>query len=70
MLDNVESSLNNIGNIILGVRNQIRATNDMDNTEFSLSDVLEEIKLMFRSIFMKHNCQLEINVAPEIKIYG
>lgn len=70
MLDNVESSLNNMGNIILGVRNQIRATGDTDNTEFSLLDVLEGIKLMFRSIFMKHNCQLEINVPPEIKIYG
>lgn len=70
MLKNIDSSLNSMGNIIMGVRNQIRATGDTDNQEFALIDILEGIKLLFRSLFMKSNCQIEVDISPEIKLFG
>ena len=70
MLKNIDNSLNSMGNIIMGVRNQIRATGDTENKEFALIDILEGIKLLFRSLFMKSNCQLEIDVSPDIKLFG
>lgn len=70
MLENLDNSLNSMGNIIMGVRNQIRATGDTDKQEFAIIDILEGIKVLFRSIFMKSNCQLEIDVPPDIKLFG
>lgn len=70
MLENIDNSLNSMGNIIMGVRNQIRATGDTENKEFLLIDILEGIKLLFRSLFMKSNCQLEIDVSSDIKLFG
>ena len=70
MFDNIDSSLNSMGNIIMGVRNQIRATGDTDKEEFVLQDVLEGIKIIFRSLLMKNNCQLETNIPEGLKIYG
>ena len=70
MLNNIDNSLSSMGNIIMGVRNQIRATGDTDKEEFLLQDVIEGIKLIFRSILMKNNCQLESNIPEGLKIYG
>ena len=70
MFENIDSSLNSMGNIIMGVRNQIRATGDTDKEEFALQDVLEGIKIIFRSLLMKNNCQLETNIPNDLKIYG
>jgi len=70
MLDNIDNSLNSMGNIIMGVRNQIRATGDSDKEEFLLQDVIDGIKILFRSILMKNNCQLETEIPEGLLIYG
>lgn len=70
MLDNIDNSLNSMGNIIMGVRNQIRATGDSDKEEFLLEDVVDGIKVLFRSLLMKNNCQLETNIPEGLMIYG
>lgn len=70
MLGNIDSSLNSMSNTIIGVRNQIRATGDTQSEEFLLIDIIEGIKILFRSIFMKNNCQLEVNIPSDLKIYG
>lgn len=70
MLNNIDTSLSSMGNTIAGVRNQIRATGDTQREEFLLIDVLEGIKIIFRSIFMKNNCQLEVDIPEDLKIYG
>lgn len=70
MLDNIDNSLNSMGNIIMGVRNQIRATGDSDKEEFLLQDVIDGIKILFRSILMKNNCQLETEIPKGLLIYG
>lgn len=70
MLDNVESSLNNMGNIILGVRNQIRATGDKDKEEFSLKELIDGIEILFGSILRKNNCQILNKVNEDYKILG
>lgn len=70
MLGNIDSSLNSMGNIIMGVRNQIRSTGDTEKEQFLLIDVLEGIKILFRSMLMKNNCQLEVNIPSDLIIYG
>ena len=70
MLDNIDNSLNSMGNIIMGVRNQIRATGDTDKEEFLLQDVIDGIRILFRSILMKNNCQLECDIPEGLTIYG
>lgn len=70
MLDNIDNSLNSMGNIIMGVRNQIRATGDTDKEEFLLQDVIDGIKILFRSILMKNNCQLECDIPEGLLIFG
>lgn len=70
MLSNIDNSLNNMGNIIIGVRNQIRATGDSDKEEFLLQDIIDGIKILFRSILMKNNCQLETDIPEGLMIFG
>lgn len=70
MLGNIDNSLNSMGNTIMGVRNQIRATGDTEREEFLLQDVIDGIKILFRSILMKNNCKLETNIPEGLKIYG
>ncbi len=70
MLENINESLESMNATIIGVRNQIRATGDTQGEEFLLLDVLEGIKLVFRSLFMKNNCQLELDIPKDLKIYG
>ena len=70
MLNNIDNSLNSMGNIIMGIRNQIRATGDSEKEEFILRDVVDGIKILFRSILMKNNCQLEYDIPDDLTIYG
>lgn len=70
MLDNIDNSLNSMGNIIIGVRNQIRATGDSIKEEFLLQDVIDGIKVLFRSLLMKNNCQLETDIPKGLTIFG
>ncbi len=70
MLDNIDNSLNSMGNIIMGVRNQIRSTGDSDKEEFLLQDVIDGIKVLFRSLLMKNNCQLETDIPNGLTIFG
>lgn len=70
MLDNIDSSLNSMGNIIMGVRNQIRATGNTDKKEFLLKDVIDGINILYRSVLMKNNCMLQINIPDNLVIYG
>lgn len=70
MFNNVETSLTSMGDIILSVRNQIRSTGDVPKSTFKLVDVLEGIKILFRSMFMKSNCQLVIDVPEDLEVYG
>lgn len=70
MLENIDNSLNSMGNIIMGVRNQIRSTGDSEKADFELQDVVDGIKILFRSILMKNNCQLETDIPNNLVIYG
>lgn len=70
MLDNIQSSLSSMGNIIMSVRNQIRATGDTDKKEFLLKDVIDGINILYRSVLMKNNCILQIDVPDKLVIYG
>lgn len=70
MLENIDNSLNSMGNIIMGVRNQIRATGDSEKEKFLLKDVIDGIHILYRSILMKNNCQLLINISEGLTIYG
>ena len=70
ILNNIDISLNNMGNIIMGVRNQIRATGDTDKEEFLLQDIIDGIKILFRSTLMQNNCQLECFIPEGMLIFG
>ena len=70
MLNNIDSSLNSMGNTIMGVRNQIRATGDSDKEYFLLKDVIDGINILYRSLLMKNNCLLQIDVPEQLTIYG
>ena len=70
MLDNINNSLNSMEQIIMGVRNQIRSTGDTEKTEFLLQDVVDGIKILYRSLLLKNNCQLECNIPEGLTIYG
>lgn len=70
ILNNMDSSIERIGNTIAGVRNQIRATGDKDKEEFSLKELIDGIEILFGSILRKNNCQILNKVNEDYKILG
>lgn len=70
ILNNMDSSIERMGNTIAGVRNQIRATGDKDKDEFSLKELIDGIEILFGSILRKNNCQILNKVNANYKILG
>lgn len=70
ILNNMDSSIERMGNTIAGVRNQIRATGDKDKEEFSLKELIDGIEILFGSILRKNNCQILNKVNETYKILG
>lgn len=70
ILNNMDSSIERMGNTIAGVRNQIRATGDKDKEEFSLKELIDGIEILFGSILRKNNCQILNKVNENYKILG
>ena len=70
ILNNMDSSIERMGNTIAGVRNQIRATGDKDKEEFSLKELIDGIEILFGSILRKNNCQILNKVNEGYKILG
>lgn len=70
ILNNIDSSIERMGNTIAGVRNQIRATGDKDKEEFSLKELIDGIEILFGSILRKNNCQILNKVNEDYKILG
>lgn len=70
ILNNMDSSIERMGNTIAGVRNQIRATGDKDKEEFSLKELIYGIEILFGSILRKNNCQILNKVNEDYKILG
>ena len=70
ILNNMDSSIERMGNTIAGVRNQIRATGDKDKEEFSLKELVDGIEILFGSILRKNNCQILNKVNENYKILG
>lgn len=70
ILNNMDSSIERMGNTIAGVRNQIRATGDKDKKEFSLKELIDGIEILFGSILRKNNCQILNKVNEDYKILG
>lgn len=70
ILNNIDSSIERMGNTIAGVRNQIRATGDKDKEEFSLKELIGGIEILFGSILRKNNCQILNKVNEDYKILG
>ena len=70
MFQNISESLESMSATVIGVRNQIRTTGDTENEKFLLIQVVEGIKILFRSLFMKNNCQLIIDIPSDLEIYG
>ena len=70
ILNNMDSSIERMGNTIAGVRNQIRATGDKDREEISLKELIDGIEILFGSILRKNNCQILNRVNENYKILG
>ena len=70
ILNNMDNSIERMGNTIAGVRNQIRATGDKDKEEFSLKELIDGIEILFGSILRKNNCQILNKVNENYKILG
>lgn len=70
ILNNIDSSIERMGNTIAGVQNQIRATGDKDKEEFSLKELIGGIEILFGSILRKNNCQILNKVNEDYKILG
>lgn len=70
ILNNIDSSIERMGNTIAGVQNQIRATGDKDKEEFSLKELIDGIEILFGSILRKNNCQILNKVNEDYKILG
>ena len=70
ILNNMDNSIERMGNTIAGVRNQIRATGDKDSESFSLKELIDGIEILFGSILRKSNCQILNKVNENYYIYG
>lgn len=70
ILTNIDNSLEKMGKTIAGVRNQIRATGDTEQEEFSLKELVDGIEILYGSLLRKYNCQIINNIDTKFKITG
>lgn len=70
ILTNIDNSLEKMGKTIAGVRNQIRATGDTEQEEFSLKELIDGIEILYGSLLRKNNCQIINNIDTKYKLIG
>lgn len=70
ILTNIDNSLEKMGKTIAGVRNQIRATGDTEQEEFSLKELVDGIEILYGSLLRKNNCQIINNIDTRYKLIG
>lgn len=70
MLTAMKVSANKITEIVESVRNQIRNTGESQKTEFLLSKVIDNIRILVNNELEKHKCKLFIEIPEEITLFG
>jgi len=70
MLSAMKISAAKITEIVESVRNQIRNTGESQKTDFLLSKVIDNIKILVNNELEKNKCKLLVNMEEEINLYG
>jgi len=70
MLSAMKISASKITEIVESVRNQIRNTGESQKTDFLLSKVIDNIKILVNNELEKNRCKLLVNMDEEINLYG
>ncbi len=70
ILDNMKECTKRILAIVSSVRDQFRNLGDTKKSNFLLSDVFKNIKIVMQNQLTKYNCTLKINCDSNIKVYG
>lgn len=70
MLGAMKISADKITEIVESVRNQIRNTGESQKTNFLLSKVIDNIRILVNNELEKNKCKLTIDISEEISLYG
>ena len=70
LIDNMQNSADKITNLVNSLKNQVSNLGSKSNTEFSLTEVVQDLYVIMHSELSKHNVRLDINSEDDIWITG
>lgn len=70
MLSAMKVSAGRITEIVESVRNQIRNTGESQKTEFLLSKVISNVKILVNNELEKSGCKLIVDMKDEVQLFG
>lgn len=70
LIESMTNSADKIAGLANSLRNQIRNLGSNSNTEFSLTELLQDLYVIMHSEFIKNNIKLDINSTQDIWICG
>lgn len=70
LIESMTNSADKIAGLANSLRNQIRNLGSSSNTEFSLTELLQDLYVIMHSEFMKNNIKIDINTTQDIWVSG
>ena len=70
LIDNMQNSADKITNLVNSLKNQVSNLGSKSDTEFSLTEIVQDLYVIMHSELSKHNVRLDINSEDEIWVTG
>ncbi len=70
LIESMTNSADKIAGLANSLRNQIRNLGSNSNTEFSLTELLQDLYVIMHSEFVKNNIKIDINTTEDIWVSG
>lgn len=70
LIENMENSADKIVNLVNSLKNQVTNLGSNSNTEFSLTELVQDLYVIMHSELVKHKVRLDINSNEDIWITG
>lgn len=70
LIETMSNSADKISNLVNSLKNQIRNLGSSSDSEFSLTELVQDLYVIMHTEFAKHNIRLQINTTQDIWLSG
>ena len=70
LIESMTNSADKISNLVNSLKNQIRNLGSETDSEFNLTELVQDLHLMIHSELAKHNVKVDLNITDDIWISG